>query len=185
MKKIFLSFLLISLSLLGFSQFEKVELQASGLTCSLCSNAVNKALKTLPFAASVETDLNQNLFTIILNNNVPVDFDAISKKVQDAGFSVAKCWVLVDLHDLSLHNDEHIVLGGLNMHFLNIKSQTLNGRNRLHIINHNFVQPKEYKRLSMLTGMACYKTGTMSSNCKPDKSLQASSGSTRIYHVTI
>jgi len=185
MKKTFLSFLLFNISLLGFSQFEKVELQASGLTCSLCSNAVNKALKTLPFAASVETDLNQNLFTIVLNKNIPVDFDAISKKVQDAGFSVAKCWVVADFHNLSLQNDEHLVWGGLNLHFLNVKPQTLNGLSRLQIIDQQFVQPREYKRLSTITGMACYKSGAITSNCKPDLSLQAATGSTRVYHVSI
>ena len=184
MKKTFLSFLLISISLFGFSQFEKVELQASGLTCSMCSNAINKALKTLPFVSSIETDLNQNLFTIVLKKNVQVDFDAISRKVEGAGFSVAKCWVVADLHDLNLHNDEHIVLEGLNIHFMNVKSQTLNGPNRLQIIDRNFVQPKEYKRFSMLTAMTCYKTGMMTSCCKSDHSGTTVS-STRIYHVTI
>jgi copper chaperone CopZ len=184
MKKIILSFLLISLSMLGFSQFEKVELQASGLTCSMCSNAINKALKTLPFVESIQTDLNQNLFTIVLKRNMPIDFDAISKKVEGAGFSVAKCWVLADLHNLNLHNDEHIVLDGLNIHFMNVKSQTLNGPSRLQLIDKHFVQQKEYKRFSTLTAMTCYKTGMMAGCCASEHP-QSMVASTRIYHVTI
>jgi len=184
MKKTFLSLLLIGITLFGFSQFEKVELQASGLTCSMCSNAINKALKTLPFVATIETDLNQNIFTIELKKNVPVDFDAISRKVEGAGFSVAKCWVTVDLHDLNLHKDEHAVIDGLNIHFMNVKSQILNGPSRLQIIDRNFVQPKEYKRFSTLTSMTCYKTGMMASCCKSDHA-EVATKSTRIYHVTI
>src|SRR6478735_315736 len=76
------------------AQFNKAELQASGLTCSLCSNAINKALKTLPFVESVQTDLNKNLFTITFKNGQRPDIDAISKKVEDAGFSVAKFWLV-------------------------------------------------------------------------------------------
>lgn len=184
MKKITLSFLLISLSLLGFSQFEKVELQASGLTCSMCSNAINKALKTLPFVESIETDLNQNLFTIMLKKNVPVDFDAISKKVEGAGFSVARCWVVADLRDLNLHNDEHIVLDGLNIHFMNVKSQTLNGLVRLQIIDKHFVRAADFKRFSNLTTMTCYKTGMMG-NCCGAEHVPKEMASGRIYHVTI
>jgi copper chaperone CopZ len=184
MKKTFLSFLLIGISLLGFSQFEKVELQASGLTCSMCSNAINKALKTLPFVESIQTDLNQNLFSITLKKNVPVDFDAISKKVEGAGFSVAKCWVVADLHNVILRNDEHIMLDGLNIHFMNVKSQTLNGPSRLQLIDRHFVQPREYKRFSTLTSMVCYKTGMMASCCVSDHS-QTVATAARIYHVTI
>jgi copper chaperone CopZ len=49
----------------SFAQISKAEI-ATGLTCSMCSNAINKQLKTLPEVVTVETDLNTNTFTVTL-----------------------------------------------------------------------------------------------------------------------
>lgn len=70
------------------AQFTKAELQVSGLTCALCSKATEKSLKTLPFIADIKTDLMHNIFILTFKNSEPVNFDQISKKVQDAGFFV-------------------------------------------------------------------------------------------------
>lgn len=66
----------------------KVYLQASGLTCSMCSNSINKALKTLDFIDKVDADIKNYTFEISFKANSIVDFDKIKKKVEDAGFSV-------------------------------------------------------------------------------------------------
>jgi copper chaperone CopZ len=50
----------------SFAQISKAEIIATGLTCSMCSNAINKQLKTLPEVVTVETDLNTNTFTVTL-----------------------------------------------------------------------------------------------------------------------
>jgi copper chaperone CopZ len=84
----------IAVLLLAFStgianaQFTKAELQVSGLTCALCSKATEQSLKTLPFIGDIKTDLLHNIFVITFKNGQPVNFDQISKKVQDAGFFV-------------------------------------------------------------------------------------------------
>jgi copper chaperone CopZ len=59
------------------AQFNKAELQASGLTCSLCSNAINKSLKTLPFVESVQTYLNKNIFNKSFKKDKKHDIDTI------------------------------------------------------------------------------------------------------------
>jgi copper chaperone CopZ len=94
MKNIFLLMMIIFPALIANAQVEKAEFQASGLTCSMCSNAINKALKTVPFIESINTDLNKNLFEITFKKNAVVDFDIIKKKVEDAGFSIAKFWII-------------------------------------------------------------------------------------------
>lgn len=182
MKNIISALLFLLVGLGSKAQFNKAELQASGLTCSMCSNAINKALKTLPFVESVQTDLNKNLFTIVFKKDLQPDFDAISKKVEDAGFAVAKFWVSGNVKDLSIDPDTHVELNGLNLHFMNVKPQTLNGPARFQVIDRHFVLAKDYKKLSMETGMPCYQTGVLGDCCKP---LRGDGAGNRVYHVTI
>jgi copper chaperone CopZ len=71
MKNIPLKFILVAClvlitSMKSFAQISKAEIIATGLTCSMCSNAINKQLKTLPEVVTVETDLNTNTFTVTL-----------------------------------------------------------------------------------------------------------------------
>jgi hypothetical protein len=66
---------------------------------------------------------------------------------------------------------------------MNVKPQTLNGDQRLQVIDKNFVSAKEYKKNSAYTSMQCYQTGMMAACCKsPDATVNSSN---RIYHVTI
>ncbi|TFF34057.1 heavy-metal-associated domain-containing protein [Mucilaginibacter psychrotolerans] len=70
------------------AQFTKAELQVSGLTCSLCANSTEKAIKALPFVSEIKPDLIRNVFNITFKEGVPVDFEQITKKIKGAGFFV-------------------------------------------------------------------------------------------------
>lgn len=70
------------------AQFTKAEIQVSGLTCSMCSKATEKALHTLNFIGDIKPDLNRNVFVIMFKPNMAVNLAQISKKVQNAGFSI-------------------------------------------------------------------------------------------------
>ncbi|HEX4374541.1 MAG TPA: heavy-metal-associated domain-containing protein [Puia sp.] len=183
MKKLILILPIILFALFANAQLQKAEFQASGLTCSMCSNAINKALKTVPFIESVNTDLNKNIFEITFKKNSAIDIDAIKRKVEGAGFSIAKFWITINWNDQKINNDEHVSIEGVNFHFMNVKPQTLNGVQRLQVIDKNYVSAKEFKKCSAYTTMPCYQTGLMSNCCKSKNGSLASSG--RIYHVTI
>lgn len=71
------------------AQIIKAELVASGLTCSMCSFATQKQLKTLAFVDSIGTDLNRTTFLLYFKKNQPVDISQLKNKVEAAGFSVA------------------------------------------------------------------------------------------------
>jgi copper chaperone CopZ len=146
MKKI----ILYSIFLLAFvpasAQFTKAELQASGLTCSMCSNAINKSIRTLPFVESVNTDLNKNLFTIIFKNSPRVDFDLLRKKVEDAGFSVANMWVYTSFNKQKIRENDQLSIGGTNLKFVSVKDQLLNGEQKIKLVDKHFVLPKEHKK---------------------------------------
>ena len=148
-----------------------VSLQASGLTCSLCSNAINKALKTLDFVDKVEPNIKNSTFDISFKPGRQVDLDELKKKVEGAGFSVARFTATVNFDHVTVANDEQLVVDGTAFHFLNVNYQVINGDKALRVLDKGFVTAKEYKKNSVYTKMECYKTGVM--------------GGKRIFHVTI
>lgn len=180
MKKILLLvFLMTSLS--AFSQVTKVMLQASGLTCSMCSNAINKSLKTVDFVEKVKADVATSSFEITIKSGSAVSFDVLKKKVEDAGFFVAGMSFAMIVNNVEVSNDAHIEISGTMFHFLNTGNRQLNGETVFRILDKGFVSAKEFKKNSKYTTMACYQTGHMGPCCK-DKT---SNPGTRIYHVSI
>lgn len=163
------------------AQYRNLEIHAAGLTCSLCSNAILKALKGLPFVQGVDTDLKTNLFSVQLRSGLPVDFDMISKKVEDAGFSVGKMTVEVKFNPAEVKNDAHIVNGNQIFHFLAVKPQKIDGWQKIKLLDKQFVLSSEAKKNSKLTQKECYKTGITGSCCSADNI----PAGRRVYHVTI
>src|SRR3954469_23873893 len=113
------------ITLQASAQIKEVTLQASGLTCAMCSNAINKALQKLPFASKVQSNIKESSFTLLLKNDENIDFDAIRKAVEGAGFSVAKLLVKGDFNNVSVSNDTHVTWQGENLHFLGVQDQVL------------------------------------------------------------
>jgi copper chaperone CopZ len=84
-KYVFFFVILFQFQLLQ-AQFTKANLQATGLTCAMCSNAINKALQHLPFVESVKADIKNSSFSIVFRQQASVDLDAIKNAVEEAGF---------------------------------------------------------------------------------------------------
>ena len=51
---ILITSMVLMFSLNSNAQIVKAEIRATGLTCSMCSNAINKQLKTVPEVVNVE-----------------------------------------------------------------------------------------------------------------------------------
>ena len=145
MKKI-LVLLAVAISMLAKAQVSKVSLQASGLTCSMCSNAINKALKTLDFVDKVEADVKSYTFEISFKPNTKIDFDKIKKKVEDAGFSVSRFVAAVCFNNVKLKDNLPVTIGDYTFCFVNGTAQSLNGVHPVKLLDKGFVLPKEYKR---------------------------------------
>jgi copper chaperone CopZ len=63
--KILLAFLLVFFA--GFqsrAQFSKASLQASGLTCSMCSKAVKNALEKVDFVEKIQVDIKNQQYNL-------------------------------------------------------------------------------------------------------------------------
>jgi copper chaperone CopZ len=180
MKNIFI-LLAIAFCQQADAQVKNASLQASGLTCSMCSNAIHKSLETLDFVEKVFSNIKTSTFEITFKPGAAVNFDLLKKKVQDAGFSVANLITIVNFKGDQVKNDTHLVIDGKTFHFLNVKEQVLTGDQKLQIIDKGFVTDKNFKKNSSLTKMACYKTGVAESCCTKSGLTKGS----RIYHVTI
>lgn len=180
MKKVFVIFLAF-LALQAEAQFSKATLQASGLTCAMCSNAINKALQALPFISSVKSDIKNSSFNISFKENENVNIDAMKKAVEDAGFSVAKLNLTGYFDHLQVKNDQHVKVYGNIYHFLNVNDQVLTGERTLTVVDKNFLTAKEFKKYAALTKMSCLQTGKAAPCCVKD----GIAANTRIYHVTI
>jgi copper chaperone CopZ len=163
--------ILFLFSLSAGAQVKSVTIQASGLTCSMCSNAIFKALKSLDFVEKVDANIKHSSFDIAFKPGKDIDFDKLKDKVEGAGFFLAKFTALVNFDNLAVANDSHIEVGKQTFHFLNVKETRLSGDKTIRLIDKGFLSAKEYKKNSGLTKMACYGTGTENGK--------------RIFHVTI
>ncbi len=145
MKKILL-LIAIVFSVATHAQVSKVSLQASGLTCSMCSNSIHKALKTLDFVHEVDADIKTYTFEISFKPNTDIDFDLIRKKVENAGFSVVSFVATIAFNNVQVINNHPVTIAGKSFLFVNMKEPSLDGAKRVKILDKGFVSPKEYKR---------------------------------------
>ncbi len=176
---ILLFFVLIGAS--SSAQFSKGTLQASGLTCAMCSNAINKSLQKVSFVESVKSDIRNSAFNIKFKAGQAVDIDLLQKAVEDAGFSVASLVLNGNFDNVQIAKDKHVKIGNNSYHFLNTKETVLTGEKDIRIVDKSFVTAKEFKKFSASTKMKCVETGTAAACCT-ESGIAAGS---RIYHVTM
>lgn len=178
----FILFLAIVLS--GYkadAQFSRATLQASGLTCALCTKAINKSLEQLAFISSVKADIKSSSFDIVFKDGSKVDIDAIRRGVEDAGFSVSRLQMTGNFNSVAVKNDTHTNINGNTFHFLSVGNRVLNGEQQITIVDKNFLGAKEFKKYSKSSNMSCVQTGKAGDCC----SKEGISAETRVYHVTI
>ncbi|MCX2452914.1 heavy-metal-associated domain-containing protein [Pedobacter sp. PLR] len=156
-------------------QITTAELQVTGLTCSMCSQATEKSLRTLDFVDAIEPDLNKNLFAITFKKDKAVNIDQIRKKVEDAGFSVGNLTAVFNFNNTKV-DDKGLATAGANVYqFLNQKSQTLNGPVTATVVDKNFISGSAFKKKAAQLKSEAYASGSGLVNGKK----------TRIYHLSI
>jgi copper chaperone CopZ len=173
MKSIILIVALFVFSFQARSQFVKAELQAAGLTCSMCSRAVDKQLQTLDFVDSVGINLSTATFILHFKKNKFIDFDLIKTKVEDAGFSVASLKAIYHFNHQQVDADYHLIYQNNMFHFIHLKPQILNGDVAFKILNKGFMGDKEFK-----------KTATLIKNISPIP-MDKMKGIKKVFHVSL
>lgn len=181
MKKLLIVVVMALLGTTVHAQFTKATLQATGLTCAMCNNAINKALQKVGFVESVKSDIKNSAFNIVFRSGVAVNIDALKDAVEDAGFSVGSLKLTGTFTDMKIAADQHIKVGDASFHFLEATEQTLNGEQTITVVDKNFLSAKQFKKISAATKMACVQTGKAGDCC----SKEGIDPGTRVYHVTI
>ena len=176
--KLFAAIILMLLTLDTFANFTEAKVKVTGITCSMCSNSVNKALTSLKFAEKVDVDLEKAIFTITFKAGETVIIDDIKSKIEGAGFSVGELIASFKFSNLEVTNDFHYAYENNTYHFVNIKNQKLNDIVYVRFVDKGLTSQKEYKKYVGLTSYKCIKTG------KPENCCQNASAK-RIYHITI
>jgi copper chaperone CopZ len=172
---------MLLLPIITFAQVKKITLQASGLTCSMCSNAINKSLQSLPFIDKTVPNIKTSSFDIYLKKGIAYSYDAIKENVEEAGFTVASFYVIIDINTTLSAKDQHTLVDGNLFHFINANNQQLIGERKIKIVDKGFVPAKEFKQNNKYTSLDCYNTGKVAACCNVAESLN----NTRVYHVII
>lgn len=178
MKNLFI-ICLLSFGAAANAQVKEVSIQASGLTCSMCSKAIYKALTSVDFVENVDANIKNSTFKVTFKPNADIDFDKLRNKVEDAGFFVAGFWATIHFDNMKIKNDVLVETMGKNFMFLNVAEQELNGDKTVKLLDKGYLPVKEYKKNLALTTKDCYKTGITST------SENGISKGARIYHITI
>jgi len=181
MKFIYTCLFLLMVCLSASAQITSGKLQASGLTCAMCSKAVYNALSAVPYVEKVQPDIQQSTYQITFKPDVAVDPDLLARAVTDAGFSIAKLQLTGQFPETTVGKDTHVTLYNQVYHFVNVNAQVLKGKQTITLLDKSFLLPKEHKKYAQYTKMACYNTGTRQSCCPPAVAAQ----SARVYHVTL
>jgi len=142
--KIFAAILAISINI-AHAQFTKAEVQVSGLTCSLCSKATEKSLRSLNFIGDVKADLNSNVFVLTFKKDVPVNLDQISKKVQSAGFFVNNLKATFNFDNVKV-SDSYFSYAGDTYRLINGTNKPITGPVALTVVDKGFAPASVLKK---------------------------------------
>jgi copper chaperone CopZ len=177
--RLFFPLILLLLSMQAKAQFKSADLYVSGLTCSMCSYATEKSLRTLDFIADVQPDLNSNLFVLTFKKDKPVSIDMIQKKVKAAGFSVYKLSAVFAFNDVNIKDGYHFQYQGDLYQFMNVPAKKLQGDVKVTFLDKGFVPEPEFRKLAKSTTYKCYRSGRVESCCNEKNAGE------RVYHVTL
>lgn len=179
--KFIMSLCVLFFSLISNAQFKSANLQALGLTCAMCSNAITKSLKTIPFVETVDVDLKNTSYNLKFKEGVVVDFDLIRKKVESAGFTVGSLKVTAQFNEVNVKDEALFVIGGQVFHFVGVKEQVLNGEQSFQIINKYFVTLKDAKKYQAISKSEILKTEKAGTGGKA----LGVDAATRVFNITI
>ena len=136
-KNLYFNIIAILFLSIANAQISKVEIRATGLTCSMCSNAINKQLKSMPEVTNVATDLNTNTFTVSLKEDNNLTPKIFKDKVEKAGFFIGT--LIVTTKSETSIGANYIKVNTNDSKTVEVKFQ---------VLDKGFVTDKEFKKLT-------------------------------------
>lgn len=145
MKKLLFIIMMIT-STVSLAQIKSANLTASGLTCSMCSKAIYKALVELPTIQDIKVDIKNSTYFITFKERVPVSLEAIRTAVEDAGFSVASLKVTANFEKIEAAPGVRVSLQGSTYNFVNIPKQVIEGVKMFIVVDKNYLPLSEHRK---------------------------------------
>ena len=119
------------------AQISKADIRATGLTCSMCSNAINKQLKSLEAVANIETDLNTNTFTVTRKEGNSLTPFTFKESVEKAGFFIGSLILTVDSKTVA--KSPYILVK---------ETENIPAEVKIQVLDKGYVVDKEFKKLA-------------------------------------
>jgi copper chaperone CopZ len=120
-----------------------VEVGVNGLTCSVCTQSVERSISRLEFVESVSMSLEKTEGRIYLKKGATVDLKKIAKAVVNAGFSVRFVRFAISFHDVAIEGDGSFVYQGQSYQWLQLQSSPAKGEIILKLVDEGFMPKKE------------------------------------------
>src|SRR5215217_5411807 len=122
----------------SYAQISKAEIIATGLTCSMCSNAINKQLKAMPEVEKVMIDLNNNTFVVNLKNNSLVTPQMLKSNIEKTGFFVGSMILTIDANTVAPKENSSFKDASGTYVFVNPDEKGTSEKLRLKVLNSGF-----------------------------------------------
>lgn len=127
------------------AQFVSATLGINGLTCSMCSFAVQAELERLPFVEKATLDLNTNVAQVLFKTDQKVDMRQVVDAVYKAGFSVGYTEADFIFNQQTVSDQFIFSYDGFNYQFLKPAQRILNGKTTLKFLDKKFLRKKAQK----------------------------------------
>ncbi len=131
---------------ISHAQIIKANLQASGLTCSMCNLSIKKSLEKISFIESVVPDVETATYELKFKKNAVINFNEIKKAVTNAGFSVAKLVFSIDTQNIKINSDKKFEINGFVYAIIDGKMDSKNATTEFQIVDKGFVSDKVFKK---------------------------------------
>lgn len=145
MKNILLAIAMFT-GMASHAQIQSASLTASGLTCSMCSKAIYKALLTIPSIHKVDADIETSSYTIEFNKDADVSPEAIRKAVEGAGFGVARLAITASVPKTTIETGTRLSLQGATYKFIRPDGKTVQGVQTFTVIGKSYLSAAEWKK---------------------------------------
>jgi len=128
-----------------FAQFSQVTLQATGLTCALCSKAIHQSLEKIPFVQKVSARLKESAFEMSIRPGASVDPAQIRNAVEEAGFFVGALYLTLEPNADALSEDLPVKQGDV---YYKVMGPSKGNRTKTYqVLNEHFLTEKAYSKL--------------------------------------
>lgn len=148
MRKLILAIALLLCTAAAKAQIQSATLVASGLTCSMCSKAIYKALLKVPAIEKVDADVEHSSYIITFKPNAMVSPEALRKAVEGAGFSIAQLKLTANIPRNVVKPDSRITFQGATYRLIRAGGKELEGTQTFTVVDKPYIAPSAYKQFA-------------------------------------